>query len=184
MSKLKNVIEASTYDWNFADQGINDIDGDDTTNYDIPSAQEYKTHTPISIESINRMIESNINEANEEEKLENPPEDPGVEMPEDPGVMTGEEGLKTPKEVGRVYELKKIHSRLIAIESFLSTVSDDKIYQLKNFVSKSIDLFNTLISNVDLFKDKLDDIIILYYKFIKQVYKVIQTHLKKRKGDI
>jgi len=171
-----------------------------------PPDDEYTTHKPIG-----GVGESTITEEGEPKKT--PEEETDVTQPSpeemsdpagimddpssgmDPGDqgapgmdgMDGfgqeDEGPKSPEDVGRVYELKKIHSRLVSIESYLSSSSDEKLIKLRNYVSKAIELFDSLISNVDLFKDKLPDIIVTYYKFLDSVYSILSTHYKKKESE-
>lgn len=165
---------------------------------DVPTVQdddEYKTHIPLVYSEQN-------NEEEPEEKEEEIPEEKtetissrekeaatGMEMPggeELAGMeMPGEEdeGPKTPEEVGQIYELKKVYSRLVAIESYLNTISDETLIKLRNFVSQAIDLFKTLISNIDLFKDKIDQILIMFYKFIDNVYDILRRYYKIKKEN-
>jgi len=103
---------------------------------------------------------------------EMPPEEPGME---DPG-MGGEEEQLTSTEIGRVYELKKIFSRLTSIEAYLSDSSDLTLLKLRNYVSQALEMFEILINNIDSFKDQIDDIIIMYYKFIEMVYVLLNKY--------
>jgi len=124
---------------------------------------------------------------------EMPPE--GGEMPADPSMAGGMEGgmgmeqedpmhAKTPSELGRIYELKKIYTRLTTIESYLSESSDPELLRMRLLVSKSIELFEILASNIPVYKapkapkERLDEIIIMYYKFLKQVYESVAKYYK------
>lgn len=90
--------------------------------------------------------------------------------------LSGE--VKTAEEIGRIYELKKIYTRLIAIDSQLSFSSDIIVVKLRAYISKAIDLFETLIHNVSTFKDKIDEIIIMYYNFLSEVYSLLKRYYK------
>ena len=145
---------------------------------DVPTVQdddEYRTHVPLVYSEQN-------NEEEPEEKEEEIPEEETETMPggeELAGMeMPGEEdeGPKTPEEVGQIYELKKVYSRLVAIESYLNTISDETLIKLRN-------LFKTLISNIDLFKDKIDQILIMFYKFIDNVYDILRRYYKTTKEN-
>jgi hypothetical protein len=140
---------------------------------------------------------------------EAPPAPEGGEMPADPGMggmgaeggMEGGMGMeqedplasKTPSELGRIYELKKIYTRLTTIESYLSESSDPDLLRIRLLVSKSIELFEILSSNIPVYKppkapkERIDEIIIIYYKFLKQVYESVADYYKKnsavKKGD-
>lgn len=117
--------------------------------------------------------------------------DPGMAggMESDPamaGGMEQEDPLvsKTPSELGRIYELKKIYTRLTTIESYLSESSDPDLLRMRLLVSKSIELFEILASNIPIYKppkapkERLDEIIIMYYKFLKQVYESVAKYYK------
>ena len=69
-----------------------------------------------------------------------------------------------------IYELKKIYSRLVSIESFLDSESDPVLLKLRNYVSQSIELFQMLINNISVFRETIDDLIVIYYKFLLEVY--------------
>ena len=115
-----------------------------------------------------------------------PPEEGGEMDPNDPNAMAGmgEEPPKDPQELGKIYELKKIYSRLVSIESYLSNSSDLVLLKLRNHVSQAIELFETLAANIKSYENKLNDIIITFYEFIEMVYKILRIYYdKKRKED-
>lgn len=98
--------------------------------------------------------------------------------------MPGEEAPKTAEEIGRIFELKKIYSRLLAVEQHLSFSSDELLLKLRDFVSQTIELFETLISNIDSFKDQIDEVIVMFYKFLEYVYSIMNRYYKiKEKQD-
>ncbi len=112
---------------------------------------------------------------------------PGGEMP---GGMPGEEGMPgmpgmekeeplTTNEIGRVYELKKIYSRLTSLESYLSDTTDQSLLRLRGLVAQSIDLFETVISNFPQFKEKVDEIIVMYYEFLDTTFGMLKEYYKK-----
>ena len=100
----------------------------------------------------------------------------------DMGGMAEEQ--KSPHELGRVYELKKIYTRLTSIESYLSSEADPELTELRKYVSQSIELFEILASNIESYKDKMDDIIISYYKFLKEIYFDIRSYYKSKKSQM
>jgi hypothetical protein len=112
-----------------------------------------------------------------------PPE--GMEGAEGMGGM--EEEIQKPSQIGRIYELKKIYTRLTTIESYLSDSSDPELLRVRLLVSKSVELFEILSSNLKTYqpptspKETLDEIIIMYYKFIKQVYESVAKYFKNKK---
>jgi len=103
---------------------------------------------------------------------------PGMEMPGEE-----EEVPKDPETLGRIYELKKIYSRLVSVESFLDDVSEPMLLKLRNFVSESIELFQLMINNVDTFKNKVDEIIVLYYKFLRIVYELLKQFYERENQE-
>jgi len=97
----------------------------------------------------------------------------------DPSMMgMGVSGPMDSGEVGRVYELKKIYSRLVSMQSYLAGTTDINLIKLRNYVSNTMDLFRTLISNIALYKDKLDEIIVVFYKVVDNVYVILSKYYK------
>ena len=90
---------------------------------------------------------------------------------------------KSPKDIGRTYELKKIYSRLVAVDSYLSSSSDQILLKLRKYINKSLEMFDTLLSNLGTFKDQIDDIIIIYYKFIDSIYDILRRYYEGKKDD-
>ncbi len=101
-----------------------------------------------------------------------PTEDPnmmgGGDMPPDSGMdpemgggIPGEETL-SPLDIGRAYELKKIHKRLTSLESYLSTIADIELIKLRNVVLEALELFQIIISNFNSYKDTIDEVIVMY----------------------
>lgn len=115
-------------------------------------------------------------------------QDPSMGMSnQDPSMMGMGYGMQPPEktatQIGRIYELKKIYHRLLSIEEFLSFTKDERLLKLREFISKGIELFEVIISNITSFmkedKSLVDGIIILYYKFILRIYLVLKTYYKK-----
>lgn len=99
------------------------------------------------------------------------------------GMGMGMEQPKTAQEIGRIFELKKIYARLLAIESFLAFSSDIVLQKLRVYVAKSVELFETLISNIDSFKEEVDEIIVTFYEFLDQVYAILKSYYEKKKRE-
>jgi hypothetical protein len=95
-----------------------------------------------------------------------------------PGVMPpAEEELKS-SEIGRIYELKKIYSRLASVETYLARTTDAQMLEIRKLVGQSIDLFEVVISNFPQYKDKVDEIIVTYYEFLESVYESLTKYFK------
>lgn len=174
---------------------------------DVPFVDddEYKTHTPLDIieqekeeEEIPETpeVEPVVPETGgEEASIEDPAMAGGeADMGVDPGMggemggdmgMPGEEKEEplTPSQIGRVYELKKIYTRLSALENMLQDVTETEMIELRNLIAKTIDIFKTMSSNFDIYKDKLDDIIIIFYKFLDISYKKVRDYFKNNKNN-
>ena len=95
-----------------------------------------------------------------------------------PGMET--EPPKTAELIGRIFELKKIYSRLLSIESQLSFSPDIILLKLRRFITQSIELFETVISNMTQFRDQIDEIIIMYYEFLESVYLIMKKYYKMK----
>jgi len=100
----------------------------------------------------------------------------GNELPSD---TSEDQEEKKWQKVTRSYELKKIYSRLTAIDSFLSTDSNPTILKVRNYVINAMDLFKLVISNFSSFEEQIDEIIVMFYKFIDGVYDVVRDIYKK-----
>lgn len=167
----------------------------DTDDIDVPNVldldEPYTTHIQLGEQDEKpeeEIPEETPQEEKPAEKTEEVPQEkperdniPG-EMPaeemsaeEMPGMGIEEEPLEI-SEIGRIYELKKIYTRLTSIESYLSLSSDTILLKLRNSVSQALDLFETLISNIDSYKDDLDNIIIMFYKFLDVVYALLKKY--------
>jgi len=94
--------------------------------------------------------------------------------------MTGQP-IEDPSHLGRIYEIKKIYTRLTSIESYLASEADPFLVKIRSYVSQAIQLFEILASNLQSYKEKLDDIIIQYYKFLDTVFELVRDRYKELK---
>jgi len=167
---------------------------------DLPNMEDpisYVTHR-----SLEQKLEEQEKEKEEQPAPEEVPEDPNMaEQPPDQGAqdpnamgmdpsMAGQDpnamgmqpgmdmgmGMEpmTSSELGRVYELKKIYSRLTSIETYLVRTTDPEMLDLRKMISQAIDLFELVISNYQQYKDRIDEIIILFYKLLDQIYDAVR----------
>lgn len=103
--------------------------------------------------------------------------DPATGMPLDPYGMPIEEPL-SPEEIGKVYLLLKLHSRLDAMNRILARLPDDKFNDVKLSIAEALELFRVVVSNYDSFKGqdgKLDDIIKKYRSFVADITDKIEN---------
>ena len=107
----------------------------------------------------------------------------------DPNAMAGGMGMDQSYEVnmptndeqiGRIFELKKIYERLLSLDSYLSFSADPVLIKLRTFTGDAVDLFEVVISNIMKFQEKIDEIIIIYYKFLNLIYNVIKVYFKRK----
>jgi hypothetical protein len=106
--------------------------------------------------------------------------DMGADMGGDMGGMGGEPEPMSPKQVGRAYELKKIYSRMISLEKYLTDSTEPHLIELRGYVSNALDLFRTVTTNFETYKDKADDIIVTFYKFLKEAYTILKKYYKEQ----
>ncbi len=155
---------------------------------DLPHAEDpvpYITHIPM--ENKDTCDKKLTKEQEEVSPEETPPE--GAEPGMDPGMDPGMGGMEDPKkqkltanQIGRVYELKKIYSRLISLEGYLNRATDDKIIVgLRKKIGESINLYEVVITNYEQYKENIDEIIIQYYKFLDKVHENLNEYFKKLK---
>lgn len=128
--------------------------------YFVEQEEPEEEETPIEGEEVEKETEAPEGEGRTEE--EPSAADDIEEAPEE--EVDNEEQLST---VDKVYRLKKIYAKLIAISRLLEYHSDPKFDVLRNEVLEAIDLFHIIVSNFDSFKDKIDDIIKSYYKLLQ-----------------
>ena len=101
--------------------------------------------------------------------------DPMTGMPMDPSQQ------KTFTAVGRAYKLKKIYDILDKISSLLHTTPDTKLQEISKEVDEGFELFRLVVNNLKLYKDQVDDLIIMYYAMLKNVCDNIENVYKERK---
>jgi len=94
-----------------------------------------------------------------------------------------EEESLSKQDLGRTYELKKIYARLSSIETYLSNESNLELLNIQKVVHQAISLFEVISSNFDSYMEKIDKIIIMFYKFIDEVYKAIKLHYIKQNQE-
>ena len=137
--------------------------------YFIEQEEPEEEETPIEGEETAEETpiegEESTEETSETEDEEIPTEEVDVE-----------EQLST---VDKVYRLKKIYAKLIAISRLLDYHSDSKFDELRNEILEAIDLFHIIISNFESFKDKIDDIIKGYYKLLQSSIEELEKLSKK-----
>ncbi len=108
-----------------------------------------------------------------------PPQGAGAGMPQGGQMPPGEEGMLPEDQmgmggeeieisIGRIFEMKKIYSKLLAIDKLLDHYSDIRLDDLKQKIMEALDLFHIISLNLDKFEQKIDGIIVDFYSFIKE----------------
>jgi len=125
-------------------------------------------------------------EAPDEEAQAEPPAEEYEEEPAAGGDEFGEPEV-SPEEtitiIDKAYRLKKIYSRLIALSRILDYETDPKLEEIRDKTLEAIDLFHIIVSNFDSFKDKLDNIIDGFYKFLEKATEELDKLTKETKEE-
>lgn len=203
--RIKKEAAAGVYGQRYVPASGSEDDDDPDTRPDFPYVTDpkgYTTHVPLEQDDIKEADEPAMPAP--AEAGADAGEDAGAEMPASPGgdeggigdmgmdasgdmpgvdsSMPGMAGMGEQKEelsstqIGRVYELKKIYSRLASVESFLARTTDESILEIRKLVAQSIDLFELVISNYDQYKEQVDEIIVTYYEFLDSVYTTMKNY--------
>jgi hypothetical protein len=72
------------------------------------------------------------------------------------------------------------------MNQYLADEMSPKIYKTKQSIAKSIDLFAVIGANPESYTDRIDEIIVGYYKFLEAAYKIVKSYYKgesKNVGD-
>jgi len=119
-----------------------------------------------------------VNEQDDEE--ETPPEE-GEAGAEDMGDMGGEEGMDTgmgdmgggmgmPGEEDKPKDMDELGKRY-------------ELLKLRSYVSQAIDLFKTMINNIELFNEKIEEIIVVFYEFLKYTYAIMKKFYEEKEKE-
>lgn len=153
--------------------------------------KDFITFIRIEREEIEEENPNNYN-SNPEENISQNEVDPNMDPnmnsnindPSMNGSMTNNDPDFNSKILGRVFELKKIFARLTAIDEHLQTSSDIKLLKMRVYISDALELFKLLIANIDKFQDKIDEIIVQYYKFLKVFYEKLKEYFDAKRKKI
>ena len=74
--------------------------------------------------------------------------------------------------------MKKIYTRLIAMNQYLADEYSPRVVKTKHNIAKAIDLFAVIGANPDSYKEKIDEIIVGYYKFLEAAYRKVKAFYK------
>ena len=91
--------------------------------------------------------------------------------------------IPDPAFIGRVYEMNKIYYFLKSMDNLLLRITTDDIIKLRNLVSKTIELFELVVDNLQSYKDQIDDIIVMFYKFLTRLTAVVEKYFNEKKAE-
>jgi len=86
-----------------------------------------------------------------------------------------------PISIGKVFIMKKIYSRMIATNNNLSYMTGPEFEDLKKYSSEALEHFQSVITNFDQFKDKLDEVITLFQQFLESLTSRIEQMIELNK---
>ena len=78
-------------------------------------------------------------------------------------------------DIGKIYVLKKVYVKLLSIDNLLKNYTDEKYIKLKSDTDEAIDMFHTVVSNIDKVKENLDDYIKLFQDYTLNSIKKIDS---------
>lgn len=169
-----------------------DLDGEESNESDesddeIREQEEGEAEVPAPTEVASDEIPPEEGGPNETPEMGDPGlgmdvGDPG--MPDPTAGMPGMEEPKDPTELGRTYEMKKIYARLVSMNQYLADERSMKILRTKQNIAKAIDLFAVIGANPDSYKEKIDEIIVGYYKFLEAAYRKVKSFYKKKAKEV
>ena len=64
------------------------------------------------------------------------------------------------------------------MNQYLADEHDRRIMKTKQSISKAIDLFSVIGANPESYKERIDEIIVSYYKFLEAAYKRVRSFYK------
>ena len=82
--------------------------------------------------------------------------------------------------IGRAYKLKQVFHDLIRIKSYLRDSSDSELQSLYKDVNTAFDLFKVVVDNLKIYKDQVDNLIIMYFELIKMLVEQITGTLNEK----
>jgi len=143
---------------------------------DIPHSREKAEVMKIAaqIREIEAKTKETLNKANNPDMAAGGI-DPMTGMPMDPSQQ------KSFTAVGRAYKLKKIYDILDKLSNLLHTTPDTKLQEISKEVDEGFELFRLVVNNLKLYKDQVDDLIVMYYAMLKNVCDNIENVYKERK---
>ena len=86
--------------------------------------------------------------------------------------------------IGRAYKLKDIFEKLSRIRTYLRDCTNTDLESLYNDSNTAFDMFKLVINNLKTYKEKVDELIIMYYELIKIMLEKIKNTLNESEESI
>jgi len=86
--------------------------------------------------------------------------------------------------IGRAYKLKNIFDSLQKIKNYLRDTADVDLGEFYDDVDTAFEMFKLVINNLKTYKDKVDELIVLYYELINQLLQKIRNTLNEQSGNV
>ena len=81
--------------------------------------------------------------------------------------------------IGREYKLKDIFENLTKIRNYLRDTNNIELSKLYKDSDKAFEMYKLVINNLKTYKEKVDDLIIMYYELIKIMLEKIKNTLNE-----
>jgi hypothetical protein len=104
------------------------------------------------------------------------------------GGMGGPNDQLTPsqlslKDIGRIYTMKQLYYKLLAIDNVLKRHNDEELEKAKKTISKTLAMFSLVVDNLKVYKEDIDDIILKFYRFVERFVTDLDAYMKQKKSD-
>ena len=86
--------------------------------------------------------------------------------------------------IGRAYKLKDIFEKLFKIKSYLRDCANTDLESLYKDATVAFDMFKLVINNLKIYKEKVDELIVMYYELIKIMLEKIKNTLNESEQSI
>jgi len=95
--------------------------------------------------------------------------------------MGGPQGpLKNMSALGRLFTLKKLFFKFQSLNNLLNSQTDEKLKDMIAISNDSFKIFKLVIANLKSYKETIDEIIIMFYKLIRELTHRLHIYLKRK----
>ncbi len=79
-------------------------------------------------------------------------------------------------DIGKAYTMKQIYYKLLSIYNILNQSTQSILLKQSNNVKQAIDLFNLVVTNPTAYKENMDNIITMFYKYLNRLYDLLEKY--------